>query len=243
MSPTPQTPCQRRSGRRPARTAVRAGETGRRGFTLIEILLVTAILAVLIAVLGACIGGGLRVWDSARVVGKVEGQALLGLRLLERDLMNAQVFDGIQFAGRSRDVSFAALIRSETAPGAAGAGGTLSPAARNDSLADWRLGTVTYVFDGTAHAMLRSGAAYGVAFPGRPPEKVVQYLHDIRFEYGTPGLAGNGGGQWQSEWSARTNLPDCVRAHLTFVEGDAPPVTISRTIVLPGAARLGGDGS
>ena len=86
--------------------ASRKHEQAPQGFTFIELLVVTAILGVVIAVLGACIAAGIRVWDSARNVNATEIEALIGLRMMEKDLMNSFPYAGIGFAGGPHSVSF-----------------------------------------------------------------------------------------------------------------------------------------
>jgi prepilin-type N-terminal cleavage/methylation domain-containing protein len=227
-----------RSARQEATAAGQLARTvgrprGIRGFTLIELLVVTAILAVVVGVLAACIAGGVRAWDTARSVAAVEGEAVVGLRLIEKDLMNAFLFDGIGFSGQSRAVSFPALIRGEPTP-APGGGAIPSPGIIGEgALAGFQIGEVAYRFDGPAHRLIRIQSRYGAPEPAGAPEAILSNLRDVRFEYWLrPSDRGGGAGQWQGEWSVPTNLPDSVKIELVF-ENKPAPLLFSRTVNLP----------
>lgn len=81
----------------------------RSAFTLIELLIVSAILGVIVFVIGACIAAGVRVWDAARVFNDADSQALFGLAVMEKDVSSAFPFGPIPFKGDVEKISFVGL--------------------------------------------------------------------------------------------------------------------------------------
>lgn len=82
----------------------------KRGFSLLELLVVVMILAVAIAAIGACLGAGIRVWDVAREFGGAETDALLAMDEMTRDLRNAVALADVPFVGETRSVAFGGLV-------------------------------------------------------------------------------------------------------------------------------------
>jgi prepilin-type N-terminal cleavage/methylation domain-containing protein len=189
-----------------------------RGFTLIELLVVLTILAVVFSVIAASVAAGVRVWATASKFGVAESESVIGLQIMERDLMNAIPFYAISPAGSRTDISFASII----VPGA-----EASAAAKGD-IAARRIGTVSYVFDGSARALLRTQVAYGGA-PERA-ERIVSGLTGISMEYYRQDGTGKGHGTWQDSWTDPTNLPAAVSITLSFVDREGG---IKSTVVLP----------
>jgi len=198
-----------------------------RGFTLIELLVVAAILGIVTAAIAACLSGGIRAWDAARTFGEGEAEALLGLRILEKDIANSFAFYAVPFSGQPRGLSFPALL--ETVAGE-------DDPVPGKATAATRIGTVSYVFDRRRNALMRQQWT----FPGPTPlgtggESVVPDLFDAQFTYySRPGHAG--GGSWQESWNDSTNLPAAVRIAISFV-GDDPPPPMDRTFFIPVAVR------
>jgi prepilin-type N-terminal cleavage/methylation domain-containing protein len=190
-------------------------------FSLIELLIVTAILGVVIGVLGACIAGGLRVWDTARAFQNAEAGAVLGLEVLERDLMNAVPLYAVPFNGNAAGIEMAGPMA--------------------DAEGRTRLGTIRYRYDRSAGRLLR--AAW--AFPGEPPdenrgEALLTRLRGLDWEFCVvrersdetdPTDDESAPAERIADWSGEaTNLPAAVRVRLTL-DQDEPPLRLERTIV------------
>jgi hypothetical protein len=135
-----------------------------------------------------------RAWDTARKVNAADAEAVFGMDFLQRDLMNAFLFEGVQFRGTPGDLSFPGLIGGSQ-PGAAGE-------------TDGRIGAVSYGFDWRNKALLRQESSYPDGLAGAQ-ESVVSGLDRVSFSYAK-------GGVWMPEWDSATGFPDRVRVQLVF---------------------------
>lgn len=190
----------------------------RTAFTLVELLVVAAILGVVTATVAACLGGGIRAWDAARTFRAVEGDMLLGVGIIEKDLRNAVPFHGIPFRGDGIEMSFAGLVRGQGA-----AAGQMA-----------RLGTVKYMADSTGGAILRKSWPYpGDESDAGQPETVMDGLEGVQFLYFAPPVDGRASGAWQDRWTDVTNRPGAVRVMLSLSSQSGQGIGLQRTIVLP----------
>lgn len=196
-----------------------SGESEKQSFTLIEALIVTAIMAVVASAIGACLAGGLKAWDSTRDFMEVETDALMDLERFRSDLVNSTHFHDIEFTGEKTSVSFPLL----TVPGS---GNDRDPEIR-------RTGTVKYFFDDGNKALYRKQWFYPDPEPGdaRPGDLLVSRLEDVTMEYfRKPGEETDGA--WLQSWENATNFPGRVKLTLDFLPGTRPG-RIVRTVVLP----------
>lgn len=184
------------------------------GFTLLELLIVTAILGIVTAAIGACLAAGIRVWTIARSFGAVENDAWIALELVQRDVENALPFEPIAFEGDETSIAFAGLVRD-----ADGGGG--------------RIGTIRYAFDRAERSLLRESQPYTVrSSPGQPVREVVlEGVESLRITYAR--LERNTGEAIeQTGWNSATSMPDTVAFELRM-RGAHPPDRLSRTVRLP----------
>jgi type II secretory pathway pseudopilin PulG len=172
---------------------VRSGR--RAGLTLVELLVVGAIVAVIGAAVAAMLAGGLRVWERAHAEAKNEAALAIGFDILERDVRNAFAFYGIPFQGRAASVSFSGLV---AAGGAQGRGPE-------------RIGTIRYAFDVQRQAVLRQTWL----FPGAQPDSAgAEALLSGIAEWTLTYLRGTREGAfsgWQNSWEGEHTLPLAVR--------------------------------
>ena len=176
-------------------------------------------MALVIAVIAACIAGGLRVWDTARAFQTSEAEMTMGLDMMERDLINAVPFYGIEFEGETRSVTFPGWVSGEDG--------------------ERRIGAIRYRFDVILGRLLRDAWV----FPGDPPddrrsEALASRIRAFEMEYFVfqdlsdstdPSDQSDTRGQWAD---SATNFPAAVRIRLTLDEG-SPPISVTRTIVRP----------
>jgi hypothetical protein len=172
-----------------------------------------------IAAIGACIGAGLRVWDTSKRVSQEQAAGMLAIALLDRDLGNSFPFYAIPFQGGQKELVFPCMVK-ETA--------------RNPS----GIGEVRYTWDSSRRKLLREEKA----FPGMTtvqPAAVETILPDVTafaVEYGHMPKAGSSTFEWHSRWSDSTNHPHAVR--ITLNMGDASrTIHFGRTVWIP----LGGE--
>lgn len=93
------------------KTIFRMHRSGRHAFSLIELLVVTAILGLVVTAIGACLAGGFRLWDAAQHFGRGESEAYFALHVMSRDLRNTFPCNcGQSFNGQRHTVSFPALV-------------------------------------------------------------------------------------------------------------------------------------
>ena len=192
------------------------------GFTLIELLVVSAIIGLVMVAISACLMGGIRVWDRTQTFAVVEANAVIGLRIMEKDLMNTFPFYGIRFDGGAAGLSFPGLVLQK--PG--------GPDSRDKVEVQERIGAVKYWFDSQKEAWFRQEVAYPQpreASPARA-EELLPHLKSVDLQYYAPVRHGQGG-EWQRTWNDETNFPTRVRIQLGFVQ-DKGTVNITRTILL-----------
>lgn len=188
-------------------------------FTLIEMLIVTAILGVVIAAIVACLAGGLRVWESARRFDKVETEAMFALAAVQKDVMNAIPFYALPFRGSPDGMAFPCLVSVLS-----GEGGE-----------EVAVGTAAYRLDyGRGRLIRRAWAFPRPEPPEQNAETVAGRVRNARLWY-APDPAdrtASGGAQWQDIWRDASNLPRRVRIDLGL-DDEGETRTFSRTFVIP----------
>ncbi len=190
---------------RPVSREGRANPGGRReAFTLIELLVVTAILGVVVGAVGACLAGGIRVWDVARRFNRHEADAFMGFQVMRRDLAQTLPFEAAPLEGGHDGVQFVAV--------------TPVPDAEGLAEAVPRLARIRYYLDRDRQAWCRAVAPF--AWGGETAPEVVEILvsdvDDVALRYGAAAEdeAGSMTG-WADDWNNPTNLPAVVEAELT----------------------------
>lgn len=176
----------------------------RNAFTLIELLIVVSIMSIVIGVIGACLSGGIRVWDSARVFNDLEADAFIALNILEKDIRNSLSVYAVGFDGKESSVAFPAYIDSEDGRG---------------------IGRVNYEFDQVKHALLRVESSWQ-GRDGRS-ELLLENVKDLSFTYYQVSTSA-----WNSVGETVTNFPDKVGVKLLLGRGERE-VEIERSVLLP----------
>ena len=231
--------CRRNQTQLNIRSALRGQKRlGVAAFTLVEMLVVTAILAVLIGVIGACLSGGVRVWDTVRTHGQAEAQLSIALRILERDLANATPFCDVGMRGSASELSFVGLLRENVGPTASGGGREEVATAE----VAYVLALVQYRYDPSRAALLRIRQPYragSAAAVDSRAETLLTGVQGLAFRYEQ--VDPDGKRSTQSEWNNLTNFPAMVHVDLaTKSEGSARhtvrlfriPVTIQAPVAI-----------
>ena len=81
----------------------------RSGFTLVELLVTTSLMALVGGAAVAALSGGVRVWERAAAYGVQQQSSLLAFDQLRRDLQNVRTFTSVPFDGVYNQCSFAAV--------------------------------------------------------------------------------------------------------------------------------------
>lgn len=146
----------------------------KKGFTLTEVLLVSAMFAVISLAVFNAFSNGFKLWARGEHV-MVEGDMAIFLDRIGEDLRSVAHITGIPFKGESSGLSFPAII--------------LAPTDRNGSRSSEgtgsQIGAVRYTFDPAEKKIYRSQAAYGQALKSEWPQgvEVASLIEDVTFTY------------------------------------------------------------
>ena len=124
---------------------------GKRGFTLVELLITTAILGIVSLAIFSTFASGLNVYTRVHSYTGVQPDILFSLEKIERDLRGAFVFSKIDFRGEKKLVSFPAIVNNT--------------GSRKDEVCS--LGRVTYYYDGGKDILIREEQDYSKAVKGK----------------------------------------------------------------------------
>lgn len=186
---------------------------GRRGFSLLEVLMAAVLGALaLLAVMGL-FTGGLRVAERLKTSREDAGLALAGEQV-ERDLRNAFPFYAIGFEGRPDGMEFAGWSTDVTPP---------CPV------------RIRYTWDAPRGALWRSI----LLFPGEIPIQkalLIEGLSECEWTYLNPESTGSSAPVWLTGWSDSTRPPPAVRWNVRRPGPDRP--THRRILTLPRGAQI-----
>ncbi len=85
----------------------------RRAFTLVELLVVCALIVFVMATTGAVIAAGFRVWERLRTHGDMAQQVMVGLAQIRKDIRSARRFSQLPFEGKYDRFSVAGRMPHE----------------------------------------------------------------------------------------------------------------------------------
>ena len=177
------------------------------GFSLIELLVVTAILGIVIAAIAGSLAGGINVWDAAQDFNKGEAEAALALAEIEQDLVNAFDFFDLSFAGREDRVAFPCVVED----------------ADSESRA---VGHITYSIDDGEGGLLRTVEPYPRG--QERTEVLVNRVEEFKLTYYNLVKEKGVGHVWQDAGVLVTGFPARVDIQLAFMsESGAGEVTRS----------------
>ena len=188
----------------------------RRSFSLIELLVVTGIVAVLLVAIFSILSGGIRVWERVRAFNQPSVESVLGLESLEKDLHNSFAFYAIRFEGQADRVQFPGLVET-----------------RDGATQRRQIGTIKYYYDSQGKSLNRIAWAFPLAEPGSgAAEKMISSLDKAAFSYYY--RATNSEYQIKDSWTEDKRLPIGVEVKLDS-GGGQDRVEVQRAIYLPGA--------
>ncbi len=175
------------------------------GFTLMEILLVTVLMAVIGVATANVFANGLKLWAKSSQVIR-EADVIVFFDRFGADLRSAYVLDGIVFKGLGAEL---------TLPGVVVTAADENSSRAHEVMVD-QLGAVQYRFDPAGKKIYRRQANYSQALKGRwgAEVAVASNIEEISFQYFLP--AGQG---LQVKSVVDGELPSGVSIDIRF-EGD-----------------------
>ena len=146
----------------------------RRGFTFIEIMLVTAIFATIAGAVFTCLSNGIRLWDRGRQL-MAQEDVLVFFDRFAADLRNTFAYSKIPFSGEAYALEFPTMV--------------WTPADRvsvraPEGVVD-QIGKVRYAYDPGRGTVVRAQANYAQALGEAwgPDEVIVPAAGALRFHY------------------------------------------------------------
>lgn len=186
------------------------------GFTLLELLITSSIIAMIALAVFSTFSMGIKVYNRIQYSGLTQADVLFSLEKLEKDLHNTLNFSGIAFVGENRKVSFAGLVGPQ---------------------ADSALGRVSYYLDTKNKSLVKdeniypvsSEETYGVYSQGSPSSKTLASIKDIAFTYYHFDPQAR-----EYVWGDSVNgTPLAVKIKVTFRGENDKDVEITRTVLIP----------
>jgi len=187
-----------------------------KAFTLVELLIVSALLAIISMAVYAVFNSGVKIWQR---IGNLTWEEDLNILLdkLQSDLRNSFDFQGIDFIGEKDKLVFATIVDSAR-------------------LKKKTIGQVAYFFNPYLGTLSREERDYAHIF-GEDRGRVSVVSTNIRFlrfqyRYYDEEMKRY---IWNYRWMTE-GLPDAVRVELEFDDGDAARIT--RTVDIPSAGSI-----
>jgi len=192
------------------------------GFTLIELMIVTALMGVLMLSVYAVFSSGVRIWKRINVQTKSEDVAIL-FQKLGTDVRNGTRFGKLPFMGEEDHMSFPCLFNDSR------------------SAMGFRMGVVTYSYESRAGTLVRQRQGISDIYEEKPGERIalLEGVDSAQFKYYFFDPEENGYG-WIDEWPpdslteepAGNPVPVAVRLEITLNEYAGQGHHI-KTIALP----------
>lgn len=183
----------------------------KKGFTLIEVLIVTLILSIISLAIFSTFSNGLRIYNRINSEATLENQVTFCDRF-SQDLRNSLNFTGIHFTGKDEELEFAGIFNSPR-------------------MQKRTVGRIKYAFDSSKELVNRFASDYTSVY-SQEGESTRQALDKIKscvfsyyyFDNQTREFA------WLTDWK-KDGLPAAVRMELEFK--DNPEAKLTRTFNIP----------
>lgn len=146
----------------------------RKAFTLIEILIVTALVAAVSVAIANAFSNGLKLWARADRLTQ-QTQAGIFIDKFSEDLRQTHPISTLRFKGRSTEIQFPTQVLTPADP----------HSARHKEEMVNTIGAVRYRFDHATKSIYRSQANYGQALKGKFTDEqiVVEGIEEVSFTY------------------------------------------------------------
>jgi len=184
-----------------------------RGFSLLELLVVIMIIGLVAGVVAASFSGGIRVWESASLLTRVEQEVYFSVEIMRRDIASTFSFYGLGFKGESSQLSFPGLV-----PVFDDSGGTR-----------FMPGTVKYLYRADDRTLRRLTWRYPGAEDNAAGEVIAEGIESLNISYLKP--ASRDADDWLNAWNSPTNFPAAIRFELS-VSNRVQALVIEREVPL-----------
>jgi prepilin-type N-terminal cleavage/methylation domain-containing protein len=189
----------------------------KRGLTLIEVLITSAILSLIGVAIYSVFTNGLTIWKRARIIKEEKSSIVLSLAKMAQDLRNAFNFSQIPFAGDRSSISFAAMVAGKDSQEA-------------------EIGQVSYAVDFSKDELYKTEKTYSQFLEKKQGRKevIAGDVKEIRFNFCYLDNA-SGSYRWKDDWKKeeQDSLPWAVQLNLVFKREDKQDLEINRIIVIP----------
>jgi prepilin-type N-terminal cleavage/methylation domain-containing protein len=179
----------------------------RRGFTLIEMLLVSALLATLSLAIFLCLSNGLKLWQRTQQA-LLQEDAAIFFDKFSGDLRNAFSFSTLAIDGQEYSFAFPTVVWMKADRGSARSA---------EEYVD-QLGRVRYAFDGAEGTVTRQQANYSQGmrkvWNDTAPQVLLRGITEVSFRYYYSGRKGD---DFSTE--AKGGLPSGVEVVVRYKEG------------------------
>lgn len=188
---------------------------GRRGMTLLELLIAAALVAVAALVVAQAFAAGFRVWSRASRLGGNYADSVLAMESLQQDLRNTVPCRKAAFCGEGVWVEIPSLINQ---------------AGKDET--GRQPGLVRYQYDVAGKKLDRVTTAYDLTMPDvLRRETVAGGIKSLTFLFAERAGA-SAELVWGRAWEGRTNNPVAVKVMWTAQQGE-DTFEFERTVALP----------
>ncbi len=193
--------------------------TQTRGFTLIEVLLVSSLISMIGLALFQALANGIDIWKRADRFATEEDVAIF-LEKLTRDLRNGFNYALLDFNGKSTEIIIPTLVQTKIAMSS----GAVSVSSTT------HLGLVKYSFRKNEQRIVRLQANYGKALRGKfeKEREVAKHIQSLTFSYFL-----KEGESFKKLKAQKGVLPQSVLVELDFKEDTGGVRRITRLIDVP----------
>ena len=190
-----------------------------KSFTLIEVLLVSALFSMAGVMIYYSFANGLKLWQRAQVVQKEESIAIFFDRL-SKDLRQTLYFSKIKFEGQENLLSFAGFVTTVADP----------ESFRWDEGLIEQIGVVNYEFDALGKKVLRRQGGYKEAInQGLLPTQVaLKGIDSMKLEFLFKGAQG-----YERKPTAHELIPSVVDVEIDYKDAYKRPQSIRRMLPVP----------
>lgn len=191
--------------------------SSRRGFTLLELLLVVCMLSVISLAIYSTFNNGVKIWQR---LNKPLAEEDVGIFFdkFSRDIRNVFWFSGIDFSGSGKSLEFPTLVHSVR-------------------LQKRTVGQIGYFFDSASGSLKRTekDLTHITEDEKGLVMDVLSEVRDIKFSYYFYNKEKNLY-EWSEEWTEK-DLPVAVRVKIR-VEDDGERKELAKTISIPASGRF-----